>query len=158
MSQGFSQKHKDEEKLVDLLTDKIIEKMLTGEQQDLNMSTASTSGELVKKLIREMEEKGVALDQFVKEEPLQQSQSLSYISMPAGVAKKEGVVAKQEENRAAVKQPVKREERKVEIREEQKEAGEADFMALISKKALHQRKPQPRIDINLEDEKLKLEA
>lgn len=45
--------------------------MLTGEQQDLNMSTASTSGELVKKLIREMEEKGVALDQFVKEEPLQ---------------------------------------------------------------------------------------
>ena len=42
MSQSFSQKHKEEEKLVDLLTDKVIEKMLTGD--DLDASMTSTSG------------------------------------------------------------------------------------------------------------------
>ena len=54
MSQSFSQKHKEEEKLVDLLTDKVIEKMISGDQ-DLNASVSSTSGELVRKLIRELE-------------------------------------------------------------------------------------------------------
>ncbi len=31
-------------------------------------------------------------------------------------------------------------------------------MGLIAKKALHHRKPRPRVDIALEDEKLKVEA
>ncbi len=58
------------------MTDQVIEKMLAG-GADPRASTDS-SGDLVKKLIRELEAKGVSLEEFVKEEGEARGSHLSY--------------------------------------------------------------------------------